>query len=130
MSLNPRDERAEIASVLLVIQGTLFLIAGLAALPFGIVEPWMRLEGFLTLLLAVTTYVLARGVRGQRRWARRPVMVFEVLSLVGSLLLALLPIGAVRGPVPLLTNLALPAVIIILLSRRFRKARTATAATS
>ncbi len=120
ISRNTRDEWAEVASVLLVIQATLFLIAGLTALPFGIVEPWMRIEGLVTLLLAIATYVLARGVRRQRRWARRWTLVLEVLSLLGSLLLALLPIGAVRGPVPLLTNLVLPAAIVILLVRRLR----------
>ncbi len=120
MSRNTPAERAEIASVLLVIQGTLFLLAGLTALPFGIVEPLMRIEGLVTLLLAIATYVLARGVRRQRRWARRWTIVLEVLSLLGSLLLAVLPIGAVRGPVPLLTNLVLPAAIVILLVRRSR----------
>ena len=122
MNFNTRDDCAEIASVLLLIQGTLFLIAGLAALPFAIVEPWMRIEGPVTVLLAIVTYVLARGVRRNRRWARRSTLVLELLSLLGSLLLALLPIGAVRGPVPLLTNLVLPAAIIFLLFWRRRRA--------
>src|SRR5207245_612779 len=58
----------EIASVLMAIQGSLFLVAGLGALPFGIVEPWMRLEGLATLLLSGFTFWLARGVRRHRRW--------------------------------------------------------------
>jgi len=31
----------QIASVLLAIQGSLLLVAGLSAIPFGIVEPWI-----------------------------------------------------------------------------------------
>ena len=106
---------AEIASVLLGIQGSLFLVAGLGALPFGIVEPWMRVEGVATLVLAGWTFWLARGVRRHRRWARRWTLILEILCVVGSLLLALLPLDALRGPVPQLTNLVLPAAIAGLL---------------
>ncbi len=113
----------EIASVLLGIQASLFLVAGLGALPFGIVEPWMRLLGLATLLLAGCTFWLARGVRRHRRWARRWTLVLEVLCVVGSLLLALLPLDTLRGPVPQLTNLVLPAVIAgLLLMRSGREA--------
>jgi hypothetical protein len=111
----------EIASVLLGIQGGLFLVAGLGALPFGIVEPWMRLLGLATLLLAGCTFWLARGVRRHRRWARRWTVGLEGFCVVGSLLLSLLPIGALNGPVPALTNLVLPAAIaglLLLGSRR------------
>jgi len=105
----------EIASVLLGVQGSLFLIAGLSALPFGIVEPSMRGEGLATLLLATWTLALARGVRRHRPRARRWALRLEVLSVIGTLLVMLLPIGALRGPVPQLTNLALPAAVWILL---------------
>ena len=105
----------EIASALLVIQGSLFLVASLGALPFGIVEPWMRLEGLATLLLAGCTYWLARGVRRHRRWARRWTVVLEGLCVVGALLLSLLPVESLNGPVPTLTNLVLPAAIAGLL---------------
>lgn len=108
----------EVASVLLVIQGSLFLIAGLSALPFGIVEPAMRGEGLATILLAAATFILARGVRRHRRWARRWTMVLEILGVVANLLLMLLPIGALRGPVPILTNLLLPAAVVVLLASR------------
>ena len=108
----------EIASVLLGIQGSLFLVAGLGALPFGIVEPWMRMEGVATLVLAGWTFWLARGVRRHRRWARRWTLALEILCVVGSLLLALLPLDALRGPVPQLTNLVLPAAIASLLLMR------------
>ena len=119
----PTQGAPEIASVLLGIQGSLFLVAGLGALPFGIVEPWIRLEGLATLLLAGCTFWLARGVRRHRRWARRWTLVLEVACVVGSLLLSLLPLDALNGPVPALTNLVLPAAIAgLVLMRSGREA--------
>jgi hypothetical protein len=111
----------EIASVLLGIQASLFLVAGLGALPFGIVEPWMRLLGLATLLLAGCTFWLARGVRRHRRWARRWTVGLEAFCVVGTLLLSWLPVNSLNGPVPALTNLMLPAAIaglLLLGSRR------------
>jgi hypothetical protein len=76
-----------------------------------------------SVLLAGGIFLLARGVRRHRRWARKGTLVLEVLSVVGSLLLILLPIGAMRGPAPLLSNLVLPAAVWILLrSRSSRRA--------
>jgi hypothetical protein len=117
---HPHD-RFEIASVLLVVQGSLTLGAGVTALPFGIVEPGMRIEGLLSLLLAVGFFVLSRGVRRRRPWARRWILIVECFSVLSSVLLMLLPIGALRGPVPLLANLLLPTVIILLVSGWSRK---------
>jgi hypothetical protein len=108
----------QIASVLLVVQGSLLLAAGLSALPFGIVEPFIGAESLATVLLAGGIFLLARGVRRHRRWARKGTLVLEVLSVVGSLPLILLPIGAMRGPAPLLSNLVLPAAVWILLRTR------------
>jgi hypothetical protein len=85
----PTQGAPEIASVLLGIQGGLFLVAGLGALPFGIVEPWMRLLGLATLLLAGSTFWLARGVRRHRRWARRWTVGLETFCVVGTLLLSM-----------------------------------------
>lgn len=113
----------QVASVLLVVQGSLLLAAGLSALPFGIVEPFIGGESLATVLLAGAIFLLARGVRRHRRWARKLTLVLEALGVVGSLLLILLPIGAMRGPAPLLSNLVLPAAIWILLrSRSSRRA--------
>jgi hypothetical protein len=117
----PTRGAPEIASVLLGIQASLFLVAGLGALPFGIVEPWMRLLGLATLLLAGGTFWLARGVRRHRRWARLWTVGLETSCVVGTLLLSLLPVNSLNGPVPALTNLVLPAAIaglLLLGSRR------------
>ena len=117
----------EIASVLVVTQASFSLVAGLSAIPFSIVEPGLRMLSLLTILVAIGMFWLARNLRRQRRWARRWVIGLEALSLVASLLLMVLPVGAVRGPVPVLVNLVMPASLLwLLLSRPGRAAfRTA-----
>jgi asparagine N-glycosylation enzyme membrane subunit Stt3 len=112
----------EIASVLVVTQASLSLVAGLSAIPFGIVEPGFRVLSAVTILVAIGMFWLARNLRRQRRWARRWVIALEALSLVASLLLMLLPIGAMRGPVPVLVNLVMPAAVLVLLISRSGRA--------
>lgn len=112
----------EIASVILVTQASLLLVAGLSAIPFAIVEPGLRVLGPLTILIAGGLFWLARQLRRQRR-ARRWVIAIEAISLSASLLLTLLPLGAMRGPVPILVNLVMPAAVLgLLLSRSGRTA--------
>ena len=118
----------EIASVLVVTQASFSLVAGLSAIPFAIVEPGLRVLSLVTILMATGMFWLARNLRRQRRWARRWVIALETLSLVGSLLLTVLPIGAMRGPVPVLVNLVMPAAVLaLLLSRSGRAAFRKTA---
>jgi len=123
------NDRAELASVIVVVQASLSLVAGLSALPFAIVEPWLRLLGPLTLAVAAAMFWLARKLRRRRSWARRWVIGLESMSLLASVLLMVLPIGAVRGPVPVLVNLVLPATVVWLLwSSRAAFARAASGA--
>ena len=113
---------AEIASVLVVTQASLSLVAGLSAIPFAIVEPGFRVLSLITILVAIGMFWLARNLRRQRRWARRWVIALEALSLVASLLLTVLPIGAIRGPVPVIVNLVMPAAVLALLISRSGRA--------
>ena len=108
----------EIASVLVVTQASLSLVAGLSAIPFGIVEPGFRVLSVVTILVAIAMFWLARNLRRQGRCARRWVTALEAISLAASLLLMVLPIGAVRGPVPVLVNLMMPAAVLWLLWTR------------
>jgi hypothetical protein len=112
----------EIASVLVVTQASLSLVAGLSAIPFGIVEPGFRVLSLITILVAIAMFWLARNLCRQRRWARRGVIALEAFSLAASLLLTVLPIGAVRGPVPVLVNLVMPASVLWLLWSRSGRA--------
>ena len=120
----------EIASVLVVTQASFSLVAGLSAIPFSIVEPGFRMLSLLTILVAIGMFWLARNLRRQRRWARRWVIGLEAVSLAASLLLMVLPIGAVRGPVPVLVNLVMPASVLWLLCSRSGRAAFRTAGRS
>jgi hypothetical protein len=116
---------SEIASVLVVVQASFSLMAGLSALPFGIVEPSFRVLGATTILMAAAMFWLARNLRRERRWAWRWLVALEVVSLAMTALLALLPIGSIRGPVPLLVNLVIPLAVLVLLAGAKSDARRA-----
>ncbi len=116
---------AEIASVLVVLQASLSLVAGLSAIPFAIVEPGFRVLAMVTILMAAAMFWLARNLRRGRRWAWRWLVSLEVLSLAMTALLSLLPIGTIRGPVPVLVNLVIPASVLILLAASKSDARRA-----
>jgi hypothetical protein len=110
------SSRPEAAFVLLSVQSLLWAMAGLSAIPFALAgEVYMLGLGIASLLLALGTCLLAIGVVWRRRTARRWVLVLEVVCLGGSLLILVLPIGANHGPVALMTNVALPIAVIVLL---------------
>lgn len=118
--------RPEAAFVLLLMQATFWLLAGLSALPFVLGgEIYMPLLAAVTLLIAALTAWSGIGILRRRRWARRTVLVLEWMCLGGSLILFAVPIGANRGPVSLLVNLALPGAVILLLRGRAMRARFA-----
>ena len=119
------NDASEITSVLVVVQASFSLMAGLSAIPFAVVEPGMRVLAVLTILLAAAMFWLARNLRRGRRWAWRWLLTLEVLSLAITALLSLLPIGVVRGPVPVLVNLVMPATILVLLAAANSNARRA-----
>jgi hypothetical protein len=112
------SSRPEAAFVLLLMQALLWTVAGLSAIPFALAgEVFMLGLGIASLLLALATCLLAIGVLWRRRSARRWVIALEITCLVGSLLLLVLPIGANHGPVALMTNVALPIALVLLLRK-------------
>jgi hypothetical protein len=118
------SSRPEAAFVLLTMQSTFWVIAGLSAIPFAFAgEIFMVALGLASLLLALATCLLAIGVLWRRGWARRCVIALEITCLIGSLLLLVLPIGANHGPVALMTNVVLPLAVFVLV----RKAHHETA---
>ena len=116
---------AEIASVLVVVQASFSLMAGLSAVPFAIVEPGLRVLAVVTILMAATVFWLARNLSRGRRWAWRWLVGLEVVSLAITALLSLLPIGTIRGPVPVLVNLLMPVSVLVLLAAAKSDARHA-----
>jgi hypothetical protein len=76
-----------------------------------------------TFALAAVGYVLSVGLVRRSRRSRRFTLVLEIICLVGATLLLAVPVGANRGVVALMVNLALPvAVIGLLRGRRMRAA--------
>jgi len=122
MNATPTTSRPEAAFVLLLLQAIFWMVAGLAALPFALAgEVHMIGLGLATLLLALFVCLMGIGVLWRRRWARRAALVVEVICMLGAGLTLLPPLGANRGPVALLVNVALPiAVIWLLWGRRTR----------
>lgn len=112
--------RPEAAFVLLMLQSLFWAIAGLSAAPFALAgEVHMAGLALITLLLGLFTLLCGIGVLWRRRWARAWAIAIEVITLFGSAVLLLLPIGFNRGAVSLLVNVVLPLAVIVLL----RKAR-------
>jgi len=120
--------RPEGAFVLLLFQATFWFAAGLSAFPFALAgEIWMVGLGFASWLLASLAALLAIALIWRRRHARRLAIVLEIVCLAGAILQLVLPIGANHGPVALLVNVALPAVVIWLLwGKRMRAEFSAT----
>jgi hypothetical protein len=108
--------RPEGVFVLLLLQSIFWMVAGLSALPFGLAgELHMAALGVVTLLFALLSCLVGIGVLWRRRWARRVALTLEVVCLIGAALVLLLPIGANRGPVALMVDVALPAAVVFLL---------------
>jgi hypothetical protein len=108
--------RPEGAFVLMLMQSTFWVAAGISAFPFVLAgETFMALLGVASLVLASFACVLAIGLVRRWRRARRWSIALESACLVGSILLLVAPIGANRGPVSLMVNIALPATVIVLL---------------
>ena len=116
---------AEIASVLVVVQASFSLMAGLSAIPFAIVEPGLRVLAVVTIVMAAAMLWLARTLRRGRRWAWGWLVGLETVSLALTALLSLLPIGTIRGPVPVLVNLLMPVSVLALLAAAKSDARHA-----
>lgn len=114
--MNAQTSRPEAAFVLLLLQATFWIGAGLSAFPFVLGgEFHMAALGFASLLLALFAVLLGIGLVYRRRRARRLVIALEVTCLLGFALSLALPIGAYHGPVALMVNFALPAAVVWLL---------------
>ena len=122
--MSHHTSRPEAAFVLLLMQSTFWVAAGISALPFAIAgEPFMALLGAASFLLASVVVFMAIAMVRRRRWSRRWTIALEGVCLAGSALHVALPIGANRGPVALMVNVALPvAVIFLLAGKRMRAA--------
>jgi hypothetical protein len=111
-----QSSRPEGAFILLLLQSIFWMVAGLSAVPFGLAgELHMAALGLATMVFALATCLVAIGVLWRRRFARRIALTLDIVCIVGSALQLLLPIGANRGPVALLVDVALPVALVWLL---------------
>lgn len=118
------SSRPEAAFVLLLMQSTFWVMAGISAIPFVLAgEYWMLALAAASIGLAASGYFLAIGLVRRSRRSRRFTLVLEIICLVGASLLLAVPIGANRGVVALMVNVALPVAVIGLL--RGKKMRAA-----
>jgi hypothetical protein len=116
-ALARQTSRPEAAFVLLLLQSTFWVTAGLSAFPFALAgEVFMALLGVASLLLASFSCALAIGAVRRWHWSRRWAIALEAVCLASSALLLAVPIGANHGPVSLMVNIALPLAVIGLLS--------------
>ena len=116
--MREESSRPEAAFVLLLMQGTFWFAAGLAALPFALAhEIYEAAVGSASFGLAAVAVALGVGLVYRRRGARRWAIALEAVCLAGGLLQQVLPLGANHGSVSLLVNLVLPAVLILVLFR-------------
>ena len=114
-----RGGRREAVFVLLLVQGAAWLLAGVAALVFGIAgERVMLLLGLLTFLFGWATFWLATALLLRVRRARGIVLTLEWLCLLWSLAQLLLPFGNGAAPVMVLSGVALPLTVLLLLHGR------------
>ena len=70
-----------------------------------------------TILLALATFLLGVGILRRSPRGRAMTIALEVISLFGTGVLVLLPIGFNHGLVSLLVNAALPLAVIVLLRK-------------
>ena len=122
--MNTQTSRPEAALVLLLMQSTFWVIAGMSAFPFALAgEYFMALLGVASFVLAAFACVLATALVRRSRWSRKWALGFEALCLGGSALLLAVPIGANHGPVSWMVNILLPLTVIALLrGKRMRAA--------
>jgi hypothetical protein len=117
--MNAQSSRPEAAFVLLLLQSTFWVAAGLSAFPFVLAgEVFMAALGVSSLALASLALVLAIGIVRRRHWSRRWTIALEAVTLASSALLLAIPLGANHGPVSLMVNIALPLTVIVLLRGR------------
>jgi len=121
--MNANTSRPEAAFVLLLMQSTFWIAAGISAFPFAIAgEVFMAILGAASLLLASFGCLLAIGLVRRWRRSRRWAIALEAVCLGGSILLLAVPVGSNHGLVSLLVNVALPlAVIWLLRGRKMRE---------
>jgi hypothetical protein len=117
----PPEDSLEIARVLLLLQGAILVATTIEALIWGIAFAGGGGMTFLVSWAAAVVILVARArLRGDRRKTRRLVYIvegFTIATLAIDTALAIALTGAFPPVVAILTRLALPIGVIVLLRR-------------
>lgn len=112
----PDTSSLDMVHVLLLLQGALLLMSGVAMLIFMGGNP---LAIPMSLGVPILLFVLAAGVVRRARWARRVTVIVQVMTLLGFVASAMFGLIAALdfslNLLTLITNIALPIGIISLL---------------
>ena len=114
-----QQELLPILWTLVMLQGGFALLLAIASVvAFGLSGPGAIVPFALTISATVVTFLAARGLRRQRRWARRVtiwaewyLIVFAVLDTAFTLILT----ASLPPIIPLLSGLVIPIVVLRLL---------------
>jgi hypothetical protein len=124
---------ADFLFILLLIQASTWLLAAILDLIFGlaVLSVGNVFTAVVTFGVVAFAIVLAVGIARGKRWVRRPAIILEAVFLSGWLLGVLINLTLIRvptgqlfsdGPVTLLTDVAIPLTVIVLMVRKPPKA--------
>ena len=122
----PADDLLDVARALLLLQGAILVATTIESLFWGIAFGSTGLA--LVMSAASATVILVARLRADRAWARRLVYAVEGLILLTAVVDSAISLALAHALLPmvaLLTQVALPISVIVLLRRSRRLARTA-----
>src|SRR5687768_16080918 len=124
MTRRPADDLLDLARVLLLVQGSIFVATTIEALIWGMAFAGAAAAPLLLSAAAAAVLLVARArLRDDRRWARRLVYGVEGFSLAFlaiDLVLAIALTGTPPPAVALLTRFVLPVSVIYLVRQSAR----------
>jgi hypothetical protein len=117
------EDFLEVARVLLLVQGAILVATTIEALLWSFVFPGAGGAFLLSAISAVVILASRIRLRADRRWSRRLVYIVEGSTLAAvaiDIVLAVVLVHSFPPLVALLTQLALPISVIVLLRRSAR----------
>ena len=117
----PHGSWMEVVWALVLLQGGFLTATAIESLVVNLGSGFVLLPSLvLTIGAATLTFLVARGLRNRRRWARRTAMVSESFVLAFGLLEVVATValtGGLPGIVPIVTGVAIPVAVMIFLRK-------------
>ena len=124
----PADDLLDVARALLLLQGAILVATTIESLFWGIAFGSTGLALVMSAASATVILVASGRLRADSAWARRLVYAVEGLILLTAVVDSAISLALAHALLPmvaLLTQIALPISVIVLLRRSRRLARTA-----